>query len=497
MSDTKQRKRWYRPRNVFPPVLAVVLTIVGWLTYLVYWALTVQPNPSIDYAKQMQGLSIDNQPKGANGWPFLVDAISILEKIEESLHEGDAPIGYFSYFDFDIIYEADADQSEVTKLHITLEQLRSEDVFDLLAQAAVCSNIVGPPRRSDTGPLLSMLLPETRLIRMLAYARIASLYLAVLDGDSAETVHALDETLLLARALSYQPLLVEQLIGQHIAVEVSTRLRDAISQKDLDQQTLSQLIDSYRRHLPLGSLTIGIESQRLLFHDTIQYLYSDNGRGNGRLLFSQLDDVGIMDIGDISDMSWSPFGGRESFPAIANVAGIAFADRKETAGVIDRYFDASIRHAEMSREQRLADPFDEQEFYQKLNWQHPVLKLLLFPMTRVIDERDGVECQIAGTILMLSIEQYRASSGHYPGSLTDLIPAILDELPRDPYSADGFIYCKVSENMESAGYLLYSVGADGVDNGASMSAEDPSDAFSADSNDGLDYVFNKPRPDER
>ncbi|MCH8211252.1 MAG: hypothetical protein IIB99_07750 [Planctomycetes bacterium] len=338
-----------------------------------------------------------------------------------------------------------------------------------------------------------MLLPETRLIRMLAYARIASLYLAVLDGNSAETVHALDETIFLARALSYQPLLIEQLVGQNIAVEVSTRLRDVISQNDLDQQTLSHLIDSYRRLLPLGSLTIGIESERLLFHDTIQYLFSDNGRGNGRLLFSQLDDVGIMNIGDISDMSWSPFGGRQSFPAIANVAGIAFADRKETAGVVDRYFDAFIHQAKMSREQRLADPFDDNEFRQ-LNWRHPIPKLLLPAIVRIIDKRDGVECQIAGTILMLSIEQYRARSGHYPGSLTDLIPAILDELPHDPYSAEGFIYRKVSENLGSAGYFLYSVGADGVDNDGTMSADNPSDALSTDANVGLDYVFNKPRP---
>ena len=97
---------------------------------------------------------------------------------------------------------------------------------------------------------------------------------------------------------------------------------------------------------------------------------------------------------------------------------------------------------------------------------------------------------------MLSIEQHRASAGQYPGSLTDLIPAILDELPLDPYSAEGFIYREVSENLESAGYLLYSVGADGVDNGGTMSADDPSDALTLDSGDGLDFVFNKPRPDE-
>ena len=497
MSDTKQRKRRYRPRNVFLAVLAAVLTFAGWVTYLVYWALTVQPNPSVDYAVQMQALSIDNQPKGNNGWPLLMQALSLVREIEEPLSRDEESSHRLDYLDFDIIYEPEADDNEIFKLKVALENFRSEGVFDLLAQAAECPIAVGPPRRSETGPLLTVLLPELGYLRLLGYARIASMRFAIVEGDHDEAIKALVETLNIARALTYQPTLVEQRSGHHILLEACKRLREAIKEQGIGQPTLSRYRASIRGHLPLGSLTIGIEHQRLLLHDTIQYIFSDSGRGNGRLLFSQLDDVGIMDIGDISDLSWSPFGGRESFPPMANVAGIVFADRIETAGIVNRYFDASIRQAEMSREQRLADPFDEQEFYQQLNWQQPVLKLLLFPMTRVIDERDRVECQIAGTILMLSIEQYRASSAHYPGSLTDLIPAILDELPRDPYSAEGFIYRKVSENLESAGYFLYSVGADSVDNGATMSAEDPSDAFTADRSDGLDYVFNKPRPDER
>ena len=495
MSRSTKPKPWYRPRNVFPPVLAVVLTIVGWLTYLVYWALTVQPNPSVDYAKQMQALSIDNQPKGDNGWPLFMQALSLVREIEEPLSREEESSHRLDYLDFDTIYEPNADENEIVKLNRALKNLESEGVFDLLAQAAECTNAVGPPRRSETGPLLNVLLPELSGLRLLAYARIASMYFAIAEGNNDEAIKAFDEILYIARSLTYQPILVEQSVGQEIALKACKRLRNAVTKRDVDQPTLSRFLASCRRLLPLGSLTIGIESQRLLFHDTIQYLFSDNGRGNGRLLFSQLDDVGIMNIGDISDMSWSPFGGRESFPAIANVAGLAFADRKETAGVIDRYFDAFIRQATMSREQRLADPFDDSEFRQ-LNWRHPIPKLLLPAIAKAIDERDGVECQIAGTILILSIEQYRARSGHYPGSLTDLIPAILDELPRDPYSAEGFIYRRVPENLESAGYFLYSVGADGVDNGGTMNAGDLSDAFTADSNEGLDYVFNEPRPED-
>ena len=422
-----------------------------------------------------------------------MQALSLVREIEEPLSREEESSHRLDYLDFDTIYEPNADENEIVKLNRALTNLESEGVVDLLAQAAECMNAVGPPRRSETGPLLNVLLPELSGLRLLAYARIASMHFAIVEGNYDEAIDALDETLYIARSLTYQPILVEQSVGREIALKACKRLRNAVTKRDVDQPTLSRFLASCRRLLSLGSITIGIESQRLLFHDTIQYLYSDNGRGNGRLLFSQLDDVGIMNIGDISDMSWSPFGGRQSFPAIANVAGIAFADRKETAGVVDRYFDAFIRQATMSREQRLADPFDDSEFRQ-LNWRHPIPKLLLPAIAKAIDERDGVECQIAGTILMLSIEQYRAHSGHYPGSLTDLIPAILDELPRDPYSAEGFIYRKVSENLESAGYFLYSVGADGVDNSGTMSADNPSDAFSADANVGVDYVFNKLRP---
>ncbi|MEE8154076.1 MAG: hypothetical protein V3T53_03835 [Phycisphaerales bacterium] len=496
MSDTKPRKPWYRPRNVLPPLLAAVLTLVGWLTYLVYWALTVEPNPSVDYAKQMQALSIDSQPKGDNGWPLLMQGLSLVHEIEEPLSRDEDSSYRLDYLNFNIIYEPNADENEVGKLNRALTNLESEGVFDLLAQAAECTNAVGPPRRSESGPLLNVLLPELGYLRLLAYARIASMHFAIAEGNNDEAIRALDETLTIARALTYQPTLIEQRSGHHLLLEICKRLRNAIKEQDIGQPILSRYLESIRRHLPLGSLTIGIEDQRLLLRDTIQYLFSDNGHGNGRLLFSQFDEAGIMNIGDISDLSWSPFGGRESFPAIANVAGIAFADRTETTGMVDRYFDASIRQAEMSREQRLANPFDEQEFYQQLNWQHPILKLLLFPMTRVIDERDEVECQIAGTILMLAIEEYRAEHGQYPATLELLVPETLQDIPSDPFSAHGFIYRITTSADDRQNYVLYSVGADGIDNNGATDSIEPRLALSDLDGFGLDFVLNAPKSEK-
>lgn len=487
-----KHKPWYRLRNV---ILVIVLAIISWPTYILIWALNVKPNPSIDYALQMQALSIDSQPEGDNAWPLLMDAVSILKKIEESLLDEEQTIEYFGQLDFDIIYETDADESELAKLNIALKQMKSNGVFNLLAQAAACQNAVKPPMRSDTGPLMFVLLPEVRDLQLLAKARIASMHLAIAKGNNHEAVDAFDQILYIAKALTYQPTFVEQIVGQRIALEACKRLRNAIKDRDIDQLTLSGFLESTRRHLPLGPLSMNFESERLSLLDTIQYTFSDDGNGNGRLLLSQFDEVGIMNIASISDPSWSPFGGRESFPPIYNAAGIVYADRKETIAIVDRYYKALINRSKMSRRQRMVIPFEESQLLQ-LDWRHPIPKYLLPALAASINKSDVADCQIAGTILMLAIEEYRAANGQYPISLDNLVPEFLQEIPNDPFSEQGFVYRITTNSQAEQTYLLYSIGIDGIDNNGKINAEKEDDAFSRYEGKGLDFSFNAARPGE-
>ncbi len=108
-------KPWYRLRNI---ILVVVLAIIAWPTYIVIWALTVKPNPSVDYALKAQALAIDSQPDGENAWPLLMDAISIVQQIEKSLLEEGESIDYFSELDFDLIYETDADERNASHVWV-------------------------------------------------------------------------------------------------------------------------------------------------------------------------------------------------------------------------------------------------------------------------------------------------------------------------------------------------------------------------------------------
>ncbi len=57
---------------------------------------------------------------------------------------------------------------------------------------------------------------------------------------------------------------------------------------------------------------------------------------------------------------------------------------------------------------------------------------------------------------------YRAEHGAYPANLEELVPAVLDKAPTDLYHAKPFLYRRIDD-----GYLLYSAGDNGQDDGGS------------------------------
>jgi hypothetical protein len=64
--------------------------------------------------------------------------------------------------------------------------------------------------------------------------------------------------------------------------------------------------------------------------------------------------------------------------------------------------------------------------------------------------------------LAAALAVYRAEHGAYPDKLDDLVPSVLAALPVDLYNAEPFIY-----KRDGDGYLLYSLGGNGTDEGGS------------------------------
>ena len=103
---------------------------------------------------------------------------------------------------------------------------------------------------------------------------------------------------------------------------------------------------------------------------------------------------------------------------------------------------------------------------------------------------------------MLGIELYNAKNGRYPSTLTDLVPSIFKELPKDPYNASGAWGYRLIDPSEDTvrradgsarPYLLYSFGADGRDDGGKTPEKDSYSALRANTPAGLDFIVNQPR----
>jgi hypothetical protein len=87
-------------------------------------------------------------------------------------------------------------------------------------------------------------------------------------------------------------------------------------------------------------------------------------------------------------------------------------------------------------------------------------KMLMPALSRVfqLDSRSVAHRRAALTAL--GIERYRLAEGRLPGRLSDLVPAYLAAVPRDPFDGEDLRYDRLG-----AGYVVYSVGEDLSDDG--------------------------------
>jgi hypothetical protein len=72
-----------------------------------------------------------------------------------------------------------------------------------------------------------------------------------------------------------------------------------------------------------------------------------------------------------------------------------------------------------------------------------------------------LEAQREAALTALAVERYRLlHAGRMPGALTELVPDLLPEVPRDPFDGQPLRYHQSKE-----GYVVYSVGPDRIDHG--------------------------------
>jgi len=126
------------------------------------------------------------------------------------------------------------------------------------------------------------------------------------------------------------------------------------------------------------------------------------------------------------------------------------------------YLDRVERHTkilQLAPAQRLKAATEAKARYEA-NPLPPGLNWLLDDLAQItrVDLEDMAQVHVARAAI--AIERYRLADDSLPASIADLVPRFLEAVPEDPFDGESLRYSK-----RDGGYVVYSIGPDGTDDG--------------------------------
>ena len=275
-------------------------------------------------------------------------------------------------------------------------------------------------------------LPPLSDIRYAARLLALDVVLHAERADSARSMDSITLILGVGRSLAKEPLLISQLMRLSCHRLAVSSLERAINRVEFTDEQLAALASSLAAARDDSAMARAFAGERcgslLVFKDPrLASAISGNRNAPATVFFHVYRAAGLADIGATAYIDF--------IDAYIEAANLAPDQRKEAAEAIDKRMKDTPRI-------------------------HAIVQMISSPFGRVItlDVREMASLRTAVTAL--AIERYRLATAGLPKTLADLVPAYLDTIPKDPFDANDLRY----RTLE-AGFIVYSVGEDGKDNG--------------------------------
>ncbi len=462
----KRRNRplaWHLLRAAGWLMAAAVVFYLG-LAVCFFWG---HPTPNVNYVALLNR-SIEPTPAQDRAWPLYREAILALELPTKTR---DAEFG--------AMLDARPGSKRWPKLAQWIEQQnRSVELIHQAAAKPVLGFILGPggsaydralwPNRespADTTaaggePLLSVMLPDLNLFRSLSKILLADAALAGQNGNSQRLLTDIDAAMSLARQTRGHDSLVADLVSLGIRNAVLDMIDRVLTNSpkllsDTDWQSLAHRLSEPRFAADL----INVQSERMLFGDVVQRIYTDDGAGDGRITRRGLDY--LSSLAPLGGVGWSQGRG---VVALGPAFLLLMDSRREALAEFNRLMDQSEANLRLPLRQANWAPF-EQEL---IGWRaSPVESMRHAPLAlfmpsyrnahaaaeRYLGRRDGIFVGIA-------LEFHRRQHGNYPQTLDQLTPTLLPAVPADRITGQPLSYRLVDGRP-----VVYSLGADRDDDG--------------------------------
>jgi hypothetical protein len=343
-----------------------------------------------------------------------------------------------------------------------LKDIRFAGLTESLAEARAFQ-----PHPSLTRPGISILLPHLGSARAMARLNTAWMGWAIREKDYRQADILLRSNLNLAYASCAEPSLIAHLVG--VAVEALTlgRLLDTHLRSPLPPEFARQAAASIAA-APRPDWSYSVQGERLMGLDSIDWLYT---KGSLRDLNPEMSRIE------------------------AAAARALWAKREDSLALYDRImnniteaFDADPAKAALAFE-RIAE--EDKKFEDPVyKTRFSIAGMLMPAMNRAIQVERSARTLRNAAQTVLAIAVYQSEhDGSAPATLDDLVPNYLPVLPID-WDSPSREPLRYRRTDAAPGFILYSVGRDGTDDGGTPEAKYPRLA----STKGTDAVFSLPEP---
>lgn len=209
---------------------------------------------------------------------------------------------------------------------------------------------------------------------------------------------------------------------------------------------------------------IDFTDERMFIKDVIQRIYSDDGRGDGRVTLQGLRELAVTlrpsNNRDLPALAIPPIR-----VAILPAAAAFMASRADITAQCDRLYALAGEDAQLPLWQRHANA----QYYKAAialktdpvkNLRYLPLSILLPSLSNMADNMDASRAQHEALMAALALDVYCEKAGHYPANLNELVPQFLPAVPLDHSTGQPLRY-----KLLNGRPLLYGLGLDGKDDG--------------------------------
>lgn len=263
-------------------------------------------------------------------------------------------------------------------------------------------------------------------------------------GRTSEAVRSIRSSMALSQALDSEPVLISQLVRLAMQTMVIQALDRVVNSATVSDAELLSMVASLPSENSNGMLRAMVGEMCC-----------------GSAAFSlPIDVMGSSDDGTVpaEGLPWQLY----------RASGLLDRDRAFYLTAMMRF----VRVAEKPFPGRLAASrearawLDEQESEKLFGFssvpKHPISHLLLGALHRAFVEEGAGSVQLRAARVGLTIELFRLKHGKLPAKLSDLVPEYIKAIPADPFDGKPLRFKKLDK-----GYVLYSVGENGEDDGGS------------------------------